>query len=63
MIELATEQDHLAGANYVVVINSWDSYPAETTEECWEIILKQRFGSCHFVYSPVGLDVYEFIPY
>lgn len=63
MIELATKEEHLAGANYIVTVDSRDSYEAETPEEVWEIIGKQRFGSLHYVTSPVGLDTSEFVPY
>lgn len=63
MIELATEEEHLAGANYLVTINSQKTFAAETVEEVYEIIGRQNFGACYEVHSPVGLDVGEFIPY
>ena len=63
MIELATEKEHLAGANYIVTINSRRYYAAETVEEVEDIIGRQPFGSCCSVSSPAGLDVNDFIPY
>lgn len=63
MIELATEEEHLAGANYIVTINSCRCYAAETVKEVHEIIGSQSFGSRYSVSSPAGLDVYDFIPY
>lgn len=62
-IRLATPEEHLAGANYLVTINSRDTYAAETVQEAWEIIGRQHMGACHMVTSPMGLDVDEFIPY
>lgn len=62
-IELATPQEHLDGANYIVTINSSKDYPADTEEEAWRIIGERRFGSCYMVTSPVGLDCSDFVPY
>lgn len=62
-IELATPAEHVAGANYIVTINSRRSYAADTAEEVWRIIGSQPFGTCHYVTSPAGLDVDDFIPY
>lgn len=63
MIELATKQEHLAGANYIVTINCRDQYSADTPDEAWRIIGEQPFGAGHIVTSPVGLNVSEFIPF
>lgn len=63
MIKLATPQEHLEGAQYLVTINSRKTYCADTEEEVWRIIGEQPFGSCHYVSSPVGLPTDDFIPF
>jgi hypothetical protein len=62
-IQIASRAEHVAGANYLVCINSRETHTADTEAEVWEIIGRQPFGSGYLVTSPAGLDVYDFIPY
>lgn len=59
MIELATEAEHLAGANYVLY-HEGKATACETVGEVW----KARTGwGPYEVRSPVGLPTDEFIPF
>ena len=62
MFEVASEQEHLDGANYVVHIG-YKSLCAETVQEVWQLIGSRQFGQSYMVSSPIGLDVSEFIPF
>lgn len=62
MIELATEKEHLAGANYIVSGNN-KNICCDTIKEAWDAIGQLRFGSSYTVLSPAGLDTREFIPF
>lgn len=59
MIELATEAEHLAGANYLLY-HEGKVTACDTVAEVWKAI---RGWGPYTVTSPVGLPVDEFIPY
>lgn len=48
---------------YEVIINCNKTYYAQSEDEAWDIIGKQRFGSCHIVYDRNGHVAVDFIPF
>ena len=50
-------------SNYAVTINNIETYYCDTKDEVSKIIGKQSFGSEFEVYSPIGLDCDEFVPF
>lgn len=51
---------------YVVDIKDWKGsrkIACWSEDDAWEAIGTKIFGGLHQVYSPIGLDVQQFIPY
>jgi hypothetical protein len=63
MIELASEEEHLAGANYIVHISNRKPVAVDTVEEAWKELGSRGVGDIYRVSSPSGHDVSDFIPF